>query len=83
MLLLPLKVTRFSVKQVNQAKRKNIFVSLKAKWIGRSDRIGSAIQKMEVDRNVESDPVFQNDLDLKYNPRKSDRSEACRFDIHT
>jgi hypothetical protein len=46
-------------------------------WIGRSDRIGSAIQKMEVDRNAESDPIFQRDLDLEYDPRKSDRSEAC------
>jgi hypothetical protein len=32
---------------------------------------------MEVDRNVESDPIFQKDLDLEYDPRKSDRSEAC------
>jgi hypothetical protein len=67
-------VTLFSVKQVYLAKRTIIFGPLKAKWIGRSDRIGSAIQKMEVDRNAESDPIFQKDLDLEYDPRKSDGS---------
>jgi hypothetical protein len=56
-----------------------MFGPLKAKWIGRSDRIRSAIQKMEVDRNVESDPIFQKDLDLEYDPRKSDWSEACQI----
>jgi hypothetical protein len=77
MLSLPFKRHAFSVKQVFQTKKKNIFGTLIAKWIGRSDRIGSAIQKMQVDRNVESDPIFHKDLDLEYDPRKSDRSEAC------
>jgi hypothetical protein len=72
-----LKSHTFSVNQVYQANRKNIVVPLKVKWIGRSDRIGSAIQIMQVDRNAESDPIFQKDLDLEYDPRKSDRSEAC------
>jgi hypothetical protein len=34
---------------------------------------------MQVERNAESDPIFQKDLDLEYDPRKSDRSEACPF----
>jgi hypothetical protein len=34
---------------------------------------------MEVDRNAESDPIFQKDVDLEYDPRKSDRSEAWNW----
>jgi hypothetical protein len=30
-----------------------------------------------VDRNAESDPILEKDLDLEFNPKKSDRSEAC------
>jgi hypothetical protein len=58
------------------AEGKNIDGPLKAKWIGRSDRIGSAIRKMQVDWNAELDPIFQKDLDLECDPRKSDWSEA-------
>jgi hypothetical protein len=75
--VLPLKVTRFFVKQVYQANRKKIDGPLKANWIDRSDRIGLAIQKMQVDWDEESDPIFQKDLDRLCDPRKSDRSEAC------
>jgi hypothetical protein len=53
----------FSVKQVFPislvTNKKNIDGPLKPKCIGRSDRIGSAIQKMQVDRIAESDPVFR------------------------
>jgi hypothetical protein len=34
------------------------------------------------DRNAESDPLFQKDLDLEYDPRKSDRSEAWSFTFY-
>jgi hypothetical protein len=40
-----------------------------------------AIKKMKGDRNAELDPIFQKDLDLEYDPRKSDRSEACLLRI--
>jgi hypothetical protein len=48
-----------------------------AKWIGSSDWIGLAIQKMHVDRNAESDPIFEKDLDLEFYLKISDRWEAC------
>jgi hypothetical protein len=31
---------------------------------------------MQVDRNAESDPILEKDLDLDRDPKKSDRSEA-------
>jgi hypothetical protein len=39
----------------------------------------SSIQKMQVDRNAESDPILGKDIDLNLDldPKKSDRSEAC------
>jgi hypothetical protein len=46
-------------------------------WIGRSDLIGSLIQKAQVDRNAESDPILEKDLDLECDPKISDPSEAC------
>jgi hypothetical protein len=39
-------------------------------------RIGSAIQIVQVDRDAESDPILEKDLDQECNPKKSDRSEA-------
>jgi hypothetical protein len=32
---------------------------------------------MKGDWNAELDPIFQKDLDLEYDPRKLDGSEAC------
>jgi hypothetical protein len=34
---------------------------------------------MQVNQNADSDPIFQKDLDMEYDPKKSDRSEACVY----
>jgi hypothetical protein len=41
--------------------------------------VGSAIPKVQVDWNAESDPILEKDLDLECDPKKSDWSEACAF----
>jgi hypothetical protein len=59
-------------------KRRKKWLPLKAQYlqIGRLDRIGSAIQIVQVDRNAESDPFLEKDPDQKHDPKKPDRSEA-------
>ena len=46
-------------------------VKILSLWIGRSDRIRSSLQNVQVDRNAESDPILEKDLDLERDPKKS------------
>jgi hypothetical protein len=61
----------------NKLTRKNISGPSKAEWIGRSDRIVSAIQKMHGDRYAKSDPIFEKNPELEFDAKISDRSEVC------
>jgi hypothetical protein len=69
----------FFFKITSPKKEEDKLFPLKAQLCGSVRRIGSAIQKIQVDRNAESDAILEKDLDLECDPKKSDRSEACVY----